>query len=312
MLALPDAYDDDVRRCREVLRVNSKSFYAASLFLPARVRGPTSVLYAFCRVADDAVDLVSPKQGPEAVARMRARLARVYDGAPDDAPVDRALAVVVRRFALPRAMPEALLEGFAWDVEGRRYADMESLHGYCARVAATVGAMMTVLMGARDPGVLARACDLGVAMQLTNICRDVGEDARNGRVYLPLDWLAEAGVDVDGFLARPTFTPELGAVIERTLREADRLYARSDAGVAMLPRDCRVAIRAARLLYSDIGGELRRRGGDSVSSRAVVPGARKAALLARAYGAWFSATRAPRADDPPALPAVRFLVEAVA
>ena len=312
MLALPDRYDEDVRRCREILRAGSRSFYAASLFLPRRVRGPASVLYAFCRVADDAVDLVSPAHAPEAVARMRERLAAVYEGEPHDSPVDRALAVVVERFGLPRAIPEAMLDGFVWDVEGRRYADLDALQGYCARVAATVGAMMTVLMGRREPGVLARACDLGVAMQLTNICRDVGEDARNGRVYLPTDWLAEAGVDVEAFLRAPAFSAPLGQVIERALAEADRLYARSDAGVAMLPRDCRMAIRAARLLYSNIGAEVRRRGGDSVASRAVVPGGRKLGLLARSYGAWFTASRAPEAGDPPALPAVRFLVEAVA
>lgn len=311
MLSLPDRYEEDVRRCREILRAGSKSFYVASLFLPGRVRGPASVLYAFCRVADDAVDLVSPKHAPEAIARMRERLGRLYEGDPNDNPVDRALAVVVRRFSLPRALPEAMLDGFGWDVEGRRYATMEALHEYCARVAATVGVMMTVLMGERAPGVLARACDLGVAMQLTNICRDVGEDARNGRVYLPTDWLEEAGVDAEALLRAPRYSAELGAVIERTLQEADRLYARSDAGVAMLPRDCRMAIRAARLLYSNIGEELRRRGGDPVAGRAVVPGGRKLGLLARSYGAWFTASRAPRADEAPALAAVQFLVDAV-
>lgn len=311
MQSLPDPHDDDVRRCREILRAGSKSFHAASLFLPRRVRGPASVLYAFCRVADDAVDLASPEHAPAAIARMRERLGRVYADEGLDGPVDRALSVVVRRFSLPRAIPEAMLDGFTWDVEGRRYADMEALHGYCARVAATVGVMMTLLMGRRAPGVLARACDLGVAMQLTNICRDVGEDARDGRVYLPTDWLTEAGVDVGALLRAPAFSAPLGAVVERTLREADRLYARAEAGVAMLPRDCRVAIRAAGLLYSDIGRELRRRGGDPVAVRAVVPGGRKLRLLARSFGACFTPDAAPRAGDAPALPAVRFLLDAV-
>jgi phytoene synthase len=204
-----------------------------------------------------------------------------------------------------------MLDGFEWDVEGRRYADMTSLQGYCARVAATVGAMMTLLMGRREPGVLARACDLGFALQLTKMCRDVGEDARNGRVYLPGDWLAEAGVDVESLLSAPAFSAPLGSVIERTLEEADRLYERSADGVAMLPRDCRMAIRAAALLYSNIGEELRRRGRDSVSSRAVVPGARKLGLLARSFGAWFTADREPQTGDAPALPAVQFLLDAV-
>jgi hypothetical protein len=126
-------------RCREILRVGSKSFHAASLLLPERVREPASVVYAFCRVSDDAVDLVSPRESPAAVERLRGRLARVYEARPDNHPVDRALTVVVERHGLPRAVPEALLDGFAWDVEGRRYESREALYDYCARVAGTVG-----------------------------------------------------------------------------------------------------------------------------------------------------------------------------
>lgn len=304
-----DRYEADARRCREILRAGSKSFHAASLFLPSRVRGPASVLYAFCRVADDAVDLVAPSEAPAAIAGLHRRLDTIFDGDPAEHPIDRALSVVVRRFAMPRAPLDALLDGFAWDVEGRRYPTMDALHGYCARVASAVGVMMTVLMGRRAPGVLARACDLGVAMQLTNICRDVGEDARNGRVYLPIDWLAAEGLDADALVARPVFTPALGRVVERVLVEADRLYARADLGVPMLPRDCRVAIRAARLLYSAIGDEVRARGHDSVSQRAVVPTAKKLRLLAESFAAPLTGSRAPQPGDPDALPAVGFLLE---
>lgn len=304
--------DEDIARCREILREGSKSFHAASLLLPARVRAPASVVYAFCRVSDDAVDLVSPRQAPEALDRLRQRLDRAYRGAPHDHPVDRAFAAVVAIHDIPRAVPEALLEGFAWDVEGRAYDDLSGVLAYAARVASAVGVMMTVLMGRREPGVLARACDLGAAMQLTNIARDVGEDARNGRVYLPGAWLREAGVDVATWRAKPTFTPAIGAVTERLLKEADGLYARADLGVPMLPRDCRPAIRAARLLYADIGRVVRARGGNSVDSRAVVSKGRKLALVLRAWGARFSAGREPQAGDAPALPEVQFLLDAVA
>ena len=304
--------DDDIARCREILREGSKSFHAASLLLPARVRAPASVVYAFCRVSDDAVDLVSPRQAPAALDRLRERLDRAYRGSPQDHPVDRAFAAVVARHGIPRAIPEALLEGFAWDVAGRSYDDLAGVLAYSARVASAVGVMMTLLMGRRDRGVLARACDLGAAMQLTNIARDVGEDARNGRVYLPGAWLREAGVDVDAWRARPVFTPAIGAVTERLLAEADALYARADLGVPMLPRDCRPAIRAARLLYADIGRVVRARGGDAVDSRAVVSWGRKLALVLKAMGARFSASREPRAGDPPALAEVGFLIDAVA
>ncbi|MBD0273222.1 MAG: phytoene/squalene synthase family protein, partial [Acetobacteraceae bacterium] len=271
----------DLAACRALLRGGSRSFHAASLLLPARVRAPATALYAFCRLADDAVDLDGGR--PAAVARLRERLARAYEGRPLPIPADRAFAAVVSRHGIPRALPEALLEGLAWDAEGgRRYEDLPALEAYAARVAGSVGCMMAVLMGVRDRGALARACDLGVAMQLTNIARDVGEDARAGRLYLPQRWLREGGVDPDAWLARPAFDPALAAVVRRLLRAADELYHRAGAGIAALPAGCRPGIRAAGLLYAGIGREVERRGFDSVGARARVPGSRKAALLLRA------------------------------
>ncbi len=117
---------------------------------------------------------------------------------------------VVRRSPCRAPCLDALLEGFAWDAAGRRYDTLDDLLDYAARVAGAVGAMMAVLMGVRDPALLARACDLGVAMQLTNIARDVGEDARAGRLYLPLAWLREAGIDPDAFLADPALQSRFG------------------------------------------------------------------------------------------------------
>jgi phytoene synthase len=297
---------DDVAASAAILAKGSKSFATAGLLLPRRVREPASVLYAFCRIADDLVDGdTGPRAG--AIAILRDRLDRIYAGRPVESPVDRALAVVARRAGLPRTVFDALIEGFEWDATGRRYETIEALEAYCARVASTVGVLMTLLMGERDPVVLARATDLGVAMQLTNIARDVGEDARNGRIYLPLAWLAEEGVDLVALLAEPRFSPALGAVVKRLLDHAQTLYVRSDAGIPGLPGDCRVAIRAARLIYSDIGRVVAARGYDSVSRRAVVSTPRKLWLLARAFGARFFT---PAPITVPALPSVRFLVEA--
>ena len=180
------------------------------------------------------------------VARQRARLSAIAAGAPADAPADRAFAEVVRAFDLPLALPQALVEGLDWDAQGRRYADLPALRAYAARVAGSVGAMMTVLMGVRDADALARACDLGVAMQLTNIARDVAEDAAAGRLYLPLDLLRAGGTDPDAFLSRPSPAPGVQAATAALLREADRLDRRAEPGIAALPRDCRAAIWAAR------------------------------------------------------------------
>jgi phytoene synthase len=296
----------DLAACKAMLRAGSKSFAAASLLLPKRVRDPAAALYAFCRMADDAVDLA---RDPGAVAELHRRVARAYAGTPFDAPVDRAFAHVAHAHGIPRELMEALIEGFAWDAEGRCYETLSDLTAYAARVAGAVGAMMTLIMGTRAPEALARACDLGVAMQLTNVARDVGEDARNGRVYLPRAWLAEAGVDADALVADPRPSAALASVIERLLREADVLYAKGALGVPMLPRDCRAAIRAAGLIYADIGRSIARRGYDAITGRAVVSGRRKLWLSLRAICA---SDRGLIGDGrAPALSETQFLVDAV-
>lgn len=295
----------DLAACRAALRHGSKTFLAASLLLPRRVHEPASALYAFCRLADDAVDDAKTQAG--AVARLRHRVQLAYAGTPlDDAP-DRALAVVVARHRIPATLFDALLEGFDWDVQGRRYDTIESLHAYAARVAGTVGAMMALLMGERSAEGLARACDLGVAMQLSNIARDVGEDARMGRLYLPRQWLVEAGLDPDAWLRRPEFCPALARVVQRLLDEAEALYARVGAGVAHLPVACRPGINAARFMYAEIGREVARRGHDSVRARARVSGRRKALLLLRSL---LQLSPSGAARRLPPLAATRFLVDA--
>lgn len=270
----------DITACRDLLRNGSRSFYAASFLLPRRVRDPATALYAFCRLADDAVDI--GEGGTPALDRLRERLDRAYRGDPFPIAADRAFSDVAIRFAIPRALPEALIDGFAWDSAGRLYETEDELLDYCARVAGTVGAMMSLLMGQRDQEVLARACDLGLAMQLTNIARDVGEDARNGRLYLPRSWMREAGLDPDAWLKHPAFDERLGSVVRRLLDVADEIYERADAGIGQLPADCRPGITAARLLYAEIGKEVARGHWDSVTTRAVVPGKRKLQLLRQA------------------------------
>ncbi len=297
----------DAATQRQLMRGGSKTFFAASLLLPASVRGSATALYAFCRLADDAVDLEA--DGSAALAGLYRRLGRIYAGNPLPIEADQALAEVVVRHGIPQALPAALLEGFHWDTMGRRYESIEDVHDYAARVAGTVGAMMALIMGTRCPHALARACELGVAMQLTNIARDVGEDARNGRLYLPRAWMREAGIDPDTWLAAPTYSEAIGSVVARLLRHADTFYARAAHGIARLPRNCRPAIQAARRVYAEIGREVERGGMDSVSRRAVVPGRRKLGLALGALGAALVAP-APAVDDLAPLAAIRYLVEA--
>lgn len=296
----------DLAACRAILRAGSKSFFAASLLLPSRVRDPATALYAFCRLADDAVDLGGDRA---CLDRLADRLDRIYRGTPLDHPVDRALAPVVAGHHIPRVLLDALFEGFAWDAETRRYADLDALEGYAVRVAGTVGVMMALLMGVRHGPALSRALDLGVAMQLTNIARDVGEDARAGRLYLPLSWLVEAGIDAEAFLRAPRPSPALSGVVARLLSAADACYRRADEGIAALPAACRPAIIAARRIYAEIGTEVERAGHDSVSRRAVVGRGRKVShLLAALAGPGLRAGDSRQAP----IAAGMFLLDAVA
>lgn len=306
------AAQSDLDACRAAIRHGSRSFHAASCLLPARVRDPALALYAFCRLADDAVDLNSEK--PAAVLSLHDRLDRAYAGNPVDSSADRAFAAMIAVHEMPRALPEALLEGFAWDAEGRRYATLTDLRAYAARVAAAVGAMMTVLMGVRCADALARACDLGVAMQLTNIARDVGEDAREGRLYLPLDWMAEAGIDADAFLEAPRPGPEIAILTARLLAEAQRLYFRAEAGITALPLASRPAIFAARLIYAEIGACIRRAGCDSITARAQTSRGRRRVLATAALVRTGVTSVLPQSAVlyAPPLPETAFLVAAAA
>jgi 15-cis-phytoene synthase len=278
----------DLALCRQMIRQGSRSFHLASLLLPERYREPARALYGFCRMADDAVDTAdNPKQ---AVRILMNRLDNIYNHTPQDEPTDRAFADVVRRFAIPRAVPDALIEGFAWDATDKRYDTLSDVTAYAVRVAGTVGLMMALIMGCRSEHGLARAVDLGIAMQFSNIARDVEEDEALGRCYLPAEWL------------RTMSAPEAAT---RLVNEAEAIYERAATGIALLPKSCRASIHAARLLYREIGLEAKRR---NHKGRAVVSGGRKAQLMLQAFPAALS--RKP-ASTQPAIAETRFLIDAV-
>ncbi|MEX5727623.1 phytoene synthase [Rhodovulum iodosum] len=302
----------DLAYCEAAIRTGSYSFHAASRLLPGRVRDPALALYAFCRLTDDSVDLTDEKSA--AVLSLGERLELIYRGTPRDAPADRAFAAVVEQFAMPRTLPEALLEGMAWDAMERRYPTLSGVYAYSARVAAAVGAMMTVLMGVRCPYALARACDMGVAMQLTNIARDVGEDARAGRLYLPLDWFEDAGLDPEAFLSDPRPTPEIRRMVKRLVADANRLYFRAEAGLSELPLSCRPGMFAARYIYAGIAAELGRADYDSITRRAHTTKTQKLGWLAASAIKAGSGAVMPRSAVLYAkpLPEVAYLVEAAA
>jgi 15-cis-phytoene synthase len=269
---------------RQILAHHSKSFSLAGRLLPAWCRDDAAVLYAWCRRCDDAVDLqADPVASARAVQRLRAELDDVAAGTPQTDAVLAGFQDVARRHAIPLRHAHELVDGMAMDIGPVRYRTMDELLVYCYRVAGTVGLMMAHIMKVRDPAVLWRAADLGIAMQLTNICRDVAEDARRGRVYLPEELLDVRG-DADPHRRAATAVKDL-------LRRADVFYRSGDQGLAWLPLRCALAIRAARLIYADIGRQIARVGFDVRAGRAVVSRGRKLWLVLRAAlrtlaGAW--------------------------
>jgi 15-cis-phytoene synthase len=261
---------------RRILERHSKSFAFAGRLLPPLCRDDAAALYAWCRRCDDAVDgPPQPAERAAAVERLRGELESLYGTGRQTDPLLAGFQGVVRRRAIPRRYLDDLLDGMAMDVGRVRYRTFDDLLLYCYRVAGTVGLMMAHIMGATGRSALQRAADLGIAMQLTNICRDVAEDARRDRVYLPQDLLT--AVRPDGGRC-----DALALAVEELLRRAEAFYRSGDAGLASLPIRCAIGIRAARLIYAEIGREIGRRGHDVWAGRAVVSTGRKAWLALRA------------------------------
>jgi phytoene synthase len=246
------------------------------------------MLYAWCRHCDDVIDdqeLGFARAGAArdaALARLemlRDKTRRALAGDADE-PVFAALHHVATEKALSETNLIEHLDGFAMDVSGRKYLTLDDTLSYCYHVAGVVGVMMANIMGVRDAPTLDRACDLGIAFQLTNIARDVMEDAAAGRVYLPAAWLREAGVP-DGCLDEPLYRTAVSDVAERLLVEADRFYVSARHGIASLPFRSAWAIALARYVYREIGSKVRQRGSAAWNQRTRVSRRRKLYGVAR-------------------------------
>jgi phytoene synthase len=288
---VPERRDPLLETCRDIIVRGSKSFAgAAKLFAPA-TREAAYLLYAWCRYCDDQIDGETlgfrtgdpSKDQPgqqDRLRRLQDMTHRVLEGRSVDDPVFMALQRVVQRYRIPDRYPLELLQGFAMDVDCRRYHGLEETITYCYHVAGVVGLMMSHIMGVREDATHRRAADLGIALQMTNIARDVVDDARVGRVYLPLEWLKDAGLPPEELLAEHR-REHLAGVVRRLLREADRYYASGDVGIRRLPFRSAWAVGVARGVYWEIGRVVKARGGAAWNERAVAPRARKGYWLAR-------------------------------
>ena len=253
----------------------SKSFATASLLFDPATRRSAVMLYTWCRHCDDVVDgqdlgmnqTAPADDGAEArLAELIDQTRRAYAGDPMRAPAFAALQEVAHRHRIPERHAQEHLAGFAMDVRGREYETLADTLEYCYHVAGVVGLMMARVMGVQDEATLDRACDLGLAFQLTNIARDIVEDARVGRCYLPRQWLREAGIPADALHAEQ-HRAALATLAARLVSEAEPYYRSAHAGLPGLPLRSAWAVATAHGVYREIGLKVRAKGADAWTAR---------------------------------------------
>lgn len=260
--------------CERVTRRYSKSFYFATALLPTEKRRAIRVLYAFCRWSDDIVDV--PDDDPRHSFETWVQDAHASQP-PEDDLIQIAWHDVRRRFHLPLDVVAELLDGIRMDLTVTRYPTFDELWRYCYRVAATVGLLSMHITGF-ERGAAPYAIRLGIALQLTNILRDVGEDARRGRIYLPQDELARFGL-CDADVLAAVVDGRWQAFMRFQIARAHRLYEEALPGIALLHPDSRIAVAAAASIYRAILPKIEANGYDTFSRRASISLARKLLML---------------------------------
>ncbi len=268
------------RVCRRITREYARTFYFASACLPRPTRAHAYAIYGFCRWADNGVDDACDRaEAALKLAGAREALDLAYSGRPT-APGLAAFRRTVRERSVPRHLFDALLDGMEMDLDVMRYASFAELELYCYRVAGVVGLMMTHVFGYRSASCFPDALALGTAMQLTNILRDVAEDYRMGRVYLPQDELARFGID-EAQLAEGRVDDAFRGFMRFQVDRARRYYERAEAGIPWLVGDSsRLTVRVMGRVYGGILGAIERQGFDVFQARARVATPRKLATLA--------------------------------
>lgn len=278
--------DEDIRAirnayqiCQSITAQYSHSFYLASSLLPGEKRRAMRGLYAFCRTADNLADDPS-RQSHEQLTSLREGMQGNRDITEN--PVLTAWADIQARYQIPLRYAAQLLDGVEFDLAPHRYSTFEELSLYCYRVASTVGLMSMHITGYSSPKAVPYAIRLGVALQLTNILRDVGEDWTAGRLYLPLDELAMFGLDEET-IAQQTVDNRWRAFMSFQIARTREIYARALPGIGLLHPDGRFAVAAAALLYRGILDDIERHDYNVFSRRAYVDRRRKTAALISAY-----------------------------
>jgi phytoene synthase len=269
---------EDWEHCRDIARHHGKSFFLASRMLPAARRRAVLAAYAYCRIADDIVDRAVGEEAGPARDSLAAWMRQLRE---PRHPVAVAFAHTRQLYNIPAQPILDLLAGVEMDLTTTRYKDWNALHDYCYRVAGTVGLIVAPIFGCEDEAALRHAADLGIAMQLTNILRDVREDADMGRLYLPLEEIEAFGLDPDAIMAgRPG--PGFADLMAFQISRARALYASAMIGIPALIPSGRMATLAASQLYARILDQIEAVNFDVCSGRVYVGKAGKAVSLSRA------------------------------
>jgi len=269
-------------RCARITRSSSSNFYYAFMLLPAARRRALYAVYAFCRFVDDIADDADGPLAPAALLdRWRDELNRVYVGAVER-PVSRALADSVRRFNIPQRYFAEIIDGVAMDLTQRRYATFDDLRVYCYRVASAVGLISIEIFGYQNPATKLYAERLGIAFQLTNIIRDVKEDAARNRIYLPLEDLRRFSVTEEEIL-QSVHTPGFNELMEFETMRARDFYRDADAALAPEDRPAMLAAEGMRLIYSALLERIVQSGYRVFDGRLSVSAPHKLYLVGRAW-----------------------------
>lgn len=270
------------RHCREVARREARNFYYGFILLPPHKRAGIYAAYAFSRRADDAADGAEPlAERRAAVAALRGQLDAAAEGVPPaDDPVLVALADAIRRFGIPREHLDALIDGVEMDLTITRYPDEPALRAYCDRVAGAVGLVSLYIFGFDDPAAPGHAQELGVGLQIVNIMRDVAEDARRDRIYLPADAMAAHGV-TEAQIRAGAVTPGFRALMAEQGARAHASIARGERLLPLLDRRSRMCVAMLSGLYRRILAEIEARDYDVMGGRISLSGAQKLALMVR-------------------------------
>ncbi|MCC5925329.1 MAG: squalene/phytoene synthase family protein [Bacteroidetes bacterium] len=277
--------------CRFITQTHAKTFYMATRFLPNHKQRSIFAIYALCRYVDDLVDetndliqqeKVNPSRLKELLDEWQFKLNRAYDTGQADNPILIAFADTLRTFHIPRKYPMELMEGVCMDLTKNRYSNFDELWNYSYKVASVVGLMTSEVFGYTDEEAIPRAIDLGIAMQLTNILRDIGEDLRRDRIYIPSEDLRAFNLSENDLFNRVK-DERFTALMTFQINRARDYYNRADEGIEMLNQDSRLPVYLARHNYSRILDRIEQNRFEVYDKRAHLTAAQKLAILPRAW-----------------------------